>query len=140
MRYLDTLLSWRIVPSAIVGSYLAGELSFYFFPIGTASNVLVCFHYLVFSYAFILLLSCATYLSSSLIWAAVHRRRQSRKLPKAVARFPHNHLKVLGVDKLKKYVPPASPTTKIVSVNLQGIKKFLGWKGTVEELKRHKLD
>ena len=40
---------------------------------------------------------------------AARRRRQDKKIPKAVAlySFPHNHLEVLGVDKLKKYVPPA---------------------------------
>ena len=71
-----------------------------------------------------------------------HRYRKMPKLPKAVVnhRFPYNHLSVLGVDKLKKYVPPASPTMKIVSVNLKGIKTFLGWQGPTEELKRLKLD
>ena len=57
---------------------------------------------------------------------AARRRLQAKKIPKAVAisyRFPHNHLAVLGMNKLKSYIPPDSPTTKIVSVNWQGIKK-----------------
>ncbi len=37
---------------------------------------------------------------------AVSRRQQAKKLPKAiVVSFPHNHLRILGMDKIKKYIP-----------------------------------
>ncbi len=32
------------------------------------------------------------------------------------------------------------PTTKVVSVNWPGLKRFLGWQGTTEDLKKTKLD
>lgn len=31
------------------------------------------------------------------------------------------------------------PTTLIVEVNWEGLKRFLGWKGTIEDLKRLEL-
>ena len=31
------------------------------------------------------------------------------------------------------------PTAKIVLINWEGLKRFLGWKGTIEELKLVKL-
>ena len=31
------------------------------------------------------------------------------------------------------------PTTKVVSINWEGLKRFLGWKGATEDLKRRKL-
>jgi membrane protein implicated in regulation of membrane protease activity len=32
-----------------------------------------------------------------------------------------------------------TPTTKIVSVNWRGLKRFLNWKGAIKDLKRRKL-
>lgn len=42
------------------------------------------------------------------------------------------------LEKVKKHIPPA-PTTKAVSINWEGLKQYLGWEGTIEELKRRKL-
>ena len=104
--------------------------------------------------AFLLSVALFVYLNKEKKRKPIQQKKNN--LPKAVAsykttkieqvqekrkiEFPYNPLRILGMDRLKKYVPPEVPSrAPEVQVNWEGLARMLGWKGSIDDLKNLKL-
>ncbi len=87
--------------------------SFSFFALGFWLLLVSIFSVLVYGNEFSLMMSDIKQYDCQL------KEKARRKLAKAVViNFPHNHLRILGMEKLKKYIPPLAAI--IFFLNLTG--------------------